>query len=194
MSNNADYVNEQVRYISHNEGRKKKAYLDGEGVPTIGTGFNLTRPDARKLIERMGLNFQDVLDKKVSLSQAQITKLFRNTHSEAFINASDVFGHAFQDMGDARRTVIVDLLFTLGVTRFRRFPRMIRAMEKGDRETASWELLRSAKDPSKLSRYALQVKGRALQNAYGLWTGRLMWKPGAKVPGTCQRQWDTLRD
>lgn len=63
----------------------------------------------------------------------------------------------YPTLNEVRRTVLLDMAYNLGIPRLSRFVRMISAIEREDFELAGFELLDS--------RYATQVKGRAVRNA-----------------------------
>jgi len=67
------------------------------------------------------------------------------------------------DLDPVRRAVIIDMLFNLGLTRFRAFRRMIYALEHKQYDTAADEMLDS--------KWALQVKSRAFRLAQMMKTG-----------------------
>lgn len=58
---------------------------------------------------------------------------------------------------EARLFVLIDLVFNMGISKLLTFKKMLSALEAGKYETAAKELLNS--------RYALQVKVRAKENA-----------------------------
>jgi lysozyme len=67
-------------------------------------------------------------------------------------------------MDDARRDACINLVFNMGLTRFRQFKKMIKAFEDRDYERASEELLDS--------RYSLQVGKRAQEVSEIIRTGK----------------------
>ena len=74
---NADPIDKArlKKQLVRHEGKRLKVYKDSEGIPTIGVGFNLRRQDAKAKIEAFGLNFQDVLEGRVALTDAQVDSL-----------------------------------------------------------------------------------------------------------------------
>jgi GH24 family phage-related lysozyme (muramidase) len=61
--------------LTNNEGKRRCVYKDSLGIPTIGIGFNLKRSDARLLISRLGLKFEDVVTGRKCLTGIKLIKL-----------------------------------------------------------------------------------------------------------------------
>lgn len=133
------------------EGKKPKVYKDSEGIPTIGVGFNLRRPDAKQRIEELGLNYNKVLAGEQALSDAQIDKLLE-ADIDAAINACVKVFPNFTELSDVRQRVLADMMFNLGRSRFEGFKKMIVAVKEGKFEAAA--------DEMKNSKWYKQVKIR----------------------------------
>lgn len=69
----------------------------------------------------------------------------------------------FLTVSSVRKIVLLDMAYNLGVSRLLGFRKMLAALEEGDYQLAALEMLDS--------RYAKQVKGRALRNARMMETG-----------------------
>ncbi len=67
------------------------------------------------------------------------------------------------DVCQVRKIVLLDMAYNLGVSGLLKFRKMLAALESGDYQLAAKEMLDS--------RYASQVKGRALRNARMMETG-----------------------
>jgi lysozyme len=159
-------------YLKKNEGVRFKRYFDSKKIPTIGVGFNLTRPDAQAQIEKLKLNFKDVLNGKLKLNEKQVNALLDVTLSEMIGYANDTFGN-FSAISFARQAVIVDMIFNLGIGNFKKFNKLISAINTNNWVVASKEILNS--------NYATDVKSRATKNAKAMKTGVLPFKlPKAK--------------
>lgn len=120
--------------IERHEGCRDRYYLDSEGVPTIGIGHNLFKP----------------------ISRAAIEQIFRDDLREAWNDCLHAFPW-FADLTEPRQWVLLDMCFNLGLTRLLGFKKFLAAMNLGDYETATNEMLDSL--------WAKQVKGRALELA-----------------------------
>ena len=127
-------------YVLMNEAYRRDVYLDSEGIPTIGIGFNLNEGfsiEESMLILRHRLDLlEEELENKVPV---------------------------FDDLCTVRKIVLLDMAYNLGVPGLLKFKKMLAALEEGDFELAAKEMLDS--------RYAAQVKGRALRNAQMMETG-----------------------
>ena len=69
------------------------------------------------------------------------------------------------DLDPVRRAVVLDMLFNMGLTRFRGFEKMLSALRAGDFEKAAEEMLDS--------KWARQVRSRAFRLARMMKTGEV---------------------
>lgn len=129
-----------VKSIKQHEGLSLKAYKDTEGVLTIGYGHNLEdfvipqhTADAW-----LDIDIQEAIDEAGKL-------LF------------------IEKLGRARRNVIIEMVFNLGLPRFLKFKKMIDAVVDSDWEQAATEMLDS--------KWAEQVGDRAQTLANTMRTG-----------------------
>jgi lysozyme len=130
--------------LIRHEGERLKAYTDTVGKLTIGCGHNLTDKGIPKDVSRM-LLAGDIADA-----------------------ASDAMKFPwYPGLCEARRAVILSMLFNLGLERFRGFVRFISAMIAADYVQASAEMLDS--------QWADQVGKRAVDLAAMMQTGE--WIP-----------------
>ena len=95
------------------EGNKACKYLDTEGIPTIGIGFNLRRGDARSLITSVGANYDKVLSGSQCLTPAQITQLFNNDLTWAKAGARACIP-SFGNHHNCIQNVLMDMTFNMG--------------------------------------------------------------------------------
>jgi len=126
--------------IKH-EGLRLKPYRDTVGKLTIGVGRNLddmgiTREEAIFLLEN------DIARAETDLHRAFLWFPLRNK---------------------VRKIVLINMVFNLGMTRFRMFKKLIRAIEDRDWERAAKEMLNS--------RWAKQVGRRASELAQMMRSG-----------------------
>lgn len=149
------------QYIKDNEGLRLKPYKCTVGKLTIGYGRNL---DDRGISDKeCKLFFGEVLLPKVAIdrvcegiTQEQADIMF----NVDFDNCLQICKHYFKDfelLNDNQQTALLDMAFNLGISRLGGFKNMIKAVNTGDFELASVEMLDS--------RYANQVKNRARRNA-----------------------------
>lgn len=120
---NALTVNGQAHLkfrLTREEGVRLKPYKDSKGIWTIGVGHNLE---------------VEGLDPKVVYLQFQID-LEKKIADAATLPAWHV-------SNEARKTALVELVFWMGLTRFRKFRHTLKAWEQRDWQTAHDELLDS---------------------------------------------------
>lgn len=120
--------------LIRHEGIRSEPYLDSLGVQTIGIGHNLHKP----------------------LSHAAIMQIFRDDLADARNDCLHAFPW-FADLDEPRQWVLINMCFNLGLPRLQGFYKFLSAVERGDYDTASTEMLDSL--------WAKQVKGRARELA-----------------------------
>jgi GH24 family phage-related lysozyme (muramidase) len=110
----AEWEAECRRRLTINEGERTQMYHDSVGVPTIGIGFNLQRPDARAILGKIGADYDAVMA-GTALSSQQVADLFAYSFAPIVDQArASLQPFHFDSMTDARRFVICDLVFNLG--------------------------------------------------------------------------------
>lgn len=124
--------------IERHEGRRNNLYYVN-GVPHVGVGFNLTRPDARQLIERIGANYQSVRSGQERLSDVQVDRLLDITLNEASSIARNVVNN-FDDLPIPVQNVVTNMAFNMGQPRLSRFNNFISALERQDFARAAREM------------------------------------------------------
>jgi len=117
-----------------NEGVRKYPYRCSAGKLTIGIGRNLE-------------------DK--GLSDSEVMYLFDNDLQDTQDSAESIF-EDFSQYTIEEQTVILDMLFNLGTTRFKTFKKFIRAIKERDLKEAARQIEQSA--------YFHQVPNRARRN------------------------------
>ena len=129
------------KHLEWAEGRRAFPYMDSVGKITIGVGRNL---DDR------------------GLSQLEIDLLKSNDMASAVEDASTL--PYFAELDDVRQVVIADMVFNMGIKRFRGFINTNKALESHDYERAANEMVDS--------RWYRQTKRRAVRNVEMMRTGR----------------------
>ena len=123
-------------FIKKHEGLRLKPYKCSAGKLTIGWGRNLDdRGVTIAEAERM-------LDADIAIAKQDLYK---------------VFGSQVGQFNDDRYTALVDMIYNLGVTKFRKFKKMIQAIKERDWKNARKEALDS--------KWAEQVRTRAVEVA-----------------------------
>mgnify|MGYP000310982446 CR=1 FL=1 len=124
---------ELISQLEHHEGFRSHVYKDTVGINTIGFGTNLdkgiTKREAGALLT-------------ATLEELQFELL-----------ASKRTRGIWETLSNRRRAVILNMLYNLGLTRLYGFKRMWAALEAGDYNRASKEML--------ASKWARQVGERA---------------------------------
>jgi len=145
------FIDQVAEQIMHHEGVRLAVYDDAtgrpivagdivQGNPTIGVGRLLT--DDRGITE----------DEVMLLLKNDLTWVAEKAQTYGFWNKLD----------SARQMVIMGMIFNMG-NRFDQFKKMIAALEVGDYEEASVQMLDS--------RWAKIVKGRAVELSEQMRTG-----------------------
>jgi len=129
--------------LIRHEGKRHNPYLDSEGIMTIGVGRNLTRKPAISYGEMMMMLDNDLDDAEHDLCYAY----------PWLVSKDD----------DVRRDVLIDMVFNLGICRFKGFKKMIAAFEVDDYEECARQMLDS--------KWARQVGRRADELAHMMVTG-----------------------
>jgi lysozyme len=120
-------------------------YVDSEGKLTIGFGRNLADN---------------------GISRAEAYGFLRSDVEGAFAAVIRVFGeNAFGRLTDARKIVLINMMYNLGSSRFSKFVNMIDAVRREQWELAADEMLDS--------KWAGQVKSRAEALAMMMRTGEV---------------------
>lgn len=117
------WLDEVRKRIAINEGVRQRAYLDDLGIKTIGIGFNCTRTDTRQALAKSGVTDIDgVLGGVVALTTDQINALFNYSFNGVVSCArASLAPGIFDSLTDARRFVIVDIVFQMGEQRWLEF-------------------------------------------------------------------------
>jgi lysozyme len=136
-----DNTDELIKQLKRHEGIELKPYKCTSDKLTIGVGRNL---------------------EDVGISEAEAEYLLMNDLSR-FMKMANEFNW-YAGLNDARKAVIISMLFNLGRGGFNKFLKFKQALAEGDHLTASREMLDS--------RWAKQVKGRAVELSKQMETGK----------------------
>ena len=136
-----DNTDELIKQLKRHEGVELKPYKCTSDKLTIGVGRNL---------------------EDVGISEAEAEYLLMNDLSRFMKMANEFDWYA--GLNDARKAVIISMLFNLGRGGFNKFLKFKQALAEGDHLTASREMMDS--------RWAKQVKGRAVELSKQMETGK----------------------
>ena len=131
------------------EGLRLEPYICPAGYWTIGVGRNLeskglTGAEQKFLFGRDDYSKQEVIEllKKRGISKDEALFLLVNDISECIKDLKTFTW--FDQLDDIRAKVVVDMRFNLGAAGFRKFRKMIAALERDDYDTAADEMVDSA--------------------------------------------------
>ena len=128
--------------IKQHEGWRSKPYRCPAGKLTIGYGFNIE--------QGISLGFGEIwLEYLIEQCRDELTTVFTDAELMA--------------MGEERVDALTDMVYNLGIGRFKRFKRMIRSLKNQRWQQAAKEALKS--------KWATQVGKRANRIAETLKTG-----------------------
>ena len=133
-----------IEKLKVNEGLVKHIYLDHLGFPTVGVGHLITKNDKEH-------------DKPIGtpVTYARVMELLHNdltiVESEIYVLFPDFAKYKYQ-----AQHAFADLLFNLGMSRLRKFKKMLKAAENDDIPDIVKEIVNS--------RYYKQVANRAERN------------------------------
>jgi len=116
------------------------AYLDSKGISTIGVGFNLEKQAAKERIEKLGLNYNLVYDKKQKLSKKQIYLFMKEDTETAISDAKKYVGDTWNNLDSDAKEIIIDMSYNLGYPKLSGFKKLKQALINQDYKTASEEM------------------------------------------------------
>lgn len=138
-----DKHNQEIyEQLSLHEGVEPSVYTDTKGKRTIGIGFNLDEPSNRKKAESLGLNVQDMLSGKKTLSDKEIKLLYNESIKQAADDANAFLPQAGRQPAVVQK-VLIDMAFNLGRTKLNKFENMKAALLEGDYNKAAAEMIDS---------------------------------------------------
>ena len=110
--------------ISGHEGKRQCVYKDSRGIPTVGIGFNLRAFGAKGKIEKLGLDYDKVLDGSQCLTDSQIMDLFEPSYQSAAASAKRAVS-SFSSLCCNVAEVMIDMDYNLGGAGFASFREFI---------------------------------------------------------------------
>lgn len=90
-----------------------KAYQDSKNIWTVGCGFNLERPDADAILKSIGATKQGLISGKETLSQEQMSKLFRVNLKTAIADAQKWIPNLSSQPKEVQ-LICIDMSFNMG--------------------------------------------------------------------------------
>ena len=136
-----DSVDKLIKQLKKHEGVELKPYKCTSNKLTIGIGRNL---------------------EDVGISEHEAEFLLMND-LDTYMTAAKTYDW-YAGLNDARKAVIVNMLFNMGQTNFNKFLKMKQALDVGDFPEAAKQMLSS--------KWAKQVKGRSAELSKQMETGK----------------------
>jgi lysozyme len=120
------------KQLTHDEGKRFKAYVCSAGKLTIGIGRNL---------------------EDVGISEDTVSQMFDEDLEKCIKHGEKIFPHHWNTFSNLRKAGIINMIFNLGAVGFSQFKMMIEAIKVNDRD--------GIRKHGSASLWAKQVKGRA---------------------------------
>ena len=130
------------------EGKKLQRYVLDD-TPHIGIGHNIIgRELADDTLDFLGITDESQLQ---TLTDEQCEYLFHKDIEIVMADIKTVFGETFEVFSDVRQEVIANMMFNLGIVRFKRFRKFIEAAKRAQWEEAGEQILDSDAARSELT-------------------------------------------
>ena len=126
--------------IKRHEGYENRIYKDTVGIPTLGYGHALHVGSRVPMVVADAFFEQDMIDVRKDYASLGL------------------------ELDEVREAVVLNMIYNLGIARFRGFKRTLYFIEEGNYRAAAYEMLDS--------KWAGQVGGRALELSKMMDTGR----------------------
>lgn len=124
------------------EGLYLSVYKCTEGKRTIGYGHNLEKYGSVSLFKSLGLNHRAIMQGDLDITLAEAELIYKHDHERAVKDAYAVFPRLDTHPKLVQDT-IVDILFNIGRTSFKKFVKTIDAINRRDYTSAAHELKNS---------------------------------------------------
>lgn len=131
-----------LNLIKKHEGVRPRVYKDSLGIPTVGIGFNLLRPDAPAVLNKISANYNDILSGKTELSNQQMQELFNICLKIAYADAKKYIP-SFDSLPKNIKLGLLDMSFNLGYGRLSKFVKTREHILNNDYKSAAAELQNS---------------------------------------------------
>ena len=137
--------NDLVSIESENEGTKHFRYKDSKGHWTVGIGFNLEQPLAKKCFLNAGISekdFNDIKNGYKGLTDKGMYKVFKQYEKE-FYSDLKRFIPNYDALPSQAQLVCFDLIYNTGTQGFLQFKKFINALKNNDFVSAKKEFVKS---------------------------------------------------
>jgi GH24 family phage-related lysozyme (muramidase) len=130
-------LNKLRKQLEIDEGIKYEIYVDTLGKPTFGIGHLLTRND----IEYISYH-NTKLGAKIKVSKDRVEQVFRKDIENCLLDCKIVFSD-FSKFDEEIKQIIANMMFNLGINKFKKFRRFIRAIIDKNFKEAADEMMNS---------------------------------------------------
>lgn len=136
------------QYTKKEEVFQPNAYIDTKGNKTIGYGFNMSA---------VGKYLPDLVrEGKIPLTKPVADKIFTKLYANARNSAESFVGDKWHNLNGQQQKALTDMSYNMG-SKLGGFKNMRQAIEDGDFQTASQEIMNS--------NYAKDARNRAMRNS-----------------------------
>lgn len=142
-----------LNLIKKHEGVRPRIYKDSLGIPTVGIGFNMLRPDAPSVLKSIGADYNKILSGESELTNNQMHELFNICLKIAYADAKK-YVPSFDSLPKNIKLGLLDMSFNLGYGRLHKFVKTREHILNGDYKKAAAELQNS--------KWAKQVGNRSV--------------------------------
>lgn len=115
--------------IRRHEGLRLKAYRDTAGKLTIGYGFNLDAAAAKAICATLKLDYEAIRN-GAAITEAQADAILDLQLGMVNAQAKTLFAN-FNQMPCDVQAVVQDLIFNMGLAKFRSFDETVPALQQG---------------------------------------------------------------
>ncbi len=131
--------------IEAEEGLRLKPYKDTRGKTTVGIGFNMDNPSARKIWSEAGIKapFQAVKQGRQALTEAEAKKLAQKSYEIAQNDTKRLYPN-FNKLSKNRQAALTNLSYQLGGPKLAEFDKANKAIRNGKFDIAAKHLALSA--------------------------------------------------
>jgi len=142
--------------LQTDEGFRKGVYKDTMGIKTVGYGFNLERAGSQEALDAAGIkkSLAGLKGGKLQLTKEEADRLMRGEYPH-FADAAKRFvgKETWNQLTLNRQKILTNMAYNMGEDGLKKFENLRTALQAGDYQTASTEMLDSD--------WSGQVKGRA---------------------------------
>lgn len=131
-----------VKQLKEDEGVRYNIYKCPAGYDTIGAGRNIESLGlTQEEIKYLGMeSLEEIYEKE--LTEADVEFLLANDIDRVLEEVQSNFTW-FNRLDAVRKEVVLNMVFNLGLPRFKKFKKMIAALQEGDYDEAAQQMLNS---------------------------------------------------